>query len=67
MKKTGIIKRMFYNKSFGFIDTGKEEIFFHASKVPNNRFIELEVKDKVEFIEIQNIKGKSAAEVIINN
>lgn len=63
--KTGVIKSL-HNKGYGFItnsDTGKD-IFFHLSGCVDPAFEDLTVGTKVEYTEVEGIKGIKAIEIV---
>jgi cold shock protein len=53
MRMTGTIKKIITDKGFGFItpDEGKDEVFFHRSKLASQLYFEdLREGDEVEFL-----------------
>jgi cold shock protein len=58
----GTIKKIM-DKGFGFIDTGRGEIFFHSSNVDGGKFNELQEGQKVSFTEGRGPKGPRAENV----
>ena len=61
---TGVIKRLFRNRGFGFIkaENGKE-IFFHATGLQNIRFDLLKEGDLVEFNIVEGSKSLRAVDI----
>ncbi len=59
----GTIKKL-TDKGFGFIArSGKDDLFFHSSGLEGMRFEELEIGQKVSFVEGRGPKGPRAEEV----
>ncbi len=60
----GVIKKLVYDKGFGFIarDGGKD-LFFHHSVVEEVQFDDLREGQEVEFTEGQGPKGPAAESV----
>ena len=59
----GTIKKLIYDKGFGFIAGDGNELFFHQSSVEGANFDELQEGDKVEFTEGRGPKGPRAENV----
>ena len=55
----GTIKKL-TEKGFGFIDTGRGDLFFHLSSLEGVRFEELQEGQTVEYEEGQGPKGPRA-------
>ncbi len=60
---TGKIKKIVFDKGFGFISTDGNDLFFHRSAVEGCQFEDLYEGDTVEFNEEQGAKGPCAANV----
>ncbi|HYU15347.1 MAG TPA: cold shock domain-containing protein [Candidatus Acidoferrum sp.] len=58
----GTIKRL-TDRGFGFIDTGRGDIFFHSSALQGVTFEQLREGQKVSFDEGQGPKGPRAENV----
>jgi cold shock protein len=58
----GTIKKL-TSKGFGFIDTGKGDLFFHSSSIQGASFDELQEGQKVEYTEGRGPKGPNAENV----
>lgn len=65
---TGKIKKIVYDRGFGFIrDTDGRELFFHQSNVIDRKFSELTERQDVEF-EVENTeKGPCAINVQVSS
>jgi len=59
----GTIKKMIWDKGFGFIDHQGQDLFFHSSSVEETTFDELSEGQAVEFTEGQGPKGPRAENV----
>ncbi len=60
----GTIKKLIADKGFGFIDGEKGDLFFHHSALENGTTIEeLEVGQRVTYIEGSGPKGPRAEKV----
>tara|TARA_R110002096_G_scaffold26518_22_gene81835 strand:+ start:9449 stop:9646 length:198 start_codon:yes stop_codon:yes gene_type:complete len=59
----GTIKKLIYDKGFGFIDSGKGDLFFHQSSVDGASFDDLQEGQSVEFTEGSGPKGPRAENV----
>jgi len=59
----GTIKKLIWDKGFGFIDGGEKELFFHQSAVEGISFDELNEGQAVEFTEGDGPKGPRAENV----
>ena len=55
----GRIKKL-TDKGFGFIDTGKGDLFFHLSSLKDCRYEELQEGQEVEYEEGEGPKGPRA-------
>ena len=55
----GTIKKL-TEKGFGFIDTGRGDLFFHLSALQGTTFEQLQVGQTVEYEEGQGPKGPRA-------
>lgn len=66
---TGIIKRFFGDKGYGFIapDGGGEDIFFHYTQVEGGKSDSLRNDQKVSFNVVQGPKGLQANDIKILN
>jgi CspA family cold shock protein len=62
----GTIKKL-SDKGFGFIDTGKGDIFFHGSSLVEVQFDELEIGTPVEYEEGEGPKGPRAENIQVAN
>lgn len=58
----GTIKKL-TNKGFGFIATGRNELFFHSTNVEGTTFEDLREGQNVEFVEGRGPKGPRAEQV----
>ncbi|MCB1062906.1 MAG: cold shock domain-containing protein [Verrucomicrobiae bacterium] len=58
----GIIKKLISDKGFGFIETGRTDLFFHRNAV-DGAFEDLREGDTVEYTEGQGQKGPCAENV----
>ncbi len=58
----GTIKKL-TNKGFGFIETGRSELFFHCSNVEGTTFEQLREGQTVDFVEGRGPKGPRAEQV----
>jgi cold shock protein len=58
----GTIKKL-TNKGFGFIETGRTELFFHSTNVEGTTFEQLREGQTVEFVEGRGPKGPRAEKV----
>jgi CspA family cold shock protein len=63
---TGVVK-WFSSKGFGFIvnDAGGKDLFVHHSEIQAEGFRELQEGQKVQFEEVQDVKGPKATKVTI--
>lgn len=59
----GTIKKIIFDKGFGFITDGEKDVFFHRSSVEGCKFEDLYEGDKVDFNEEQGPKGPNATNV----
>ena len=60
----GVIKRLLWERSFGFIKTDdSKEIFFHATALQNIRFDLLKEGDSVKFNIVEEPKGLRAINI----
>ena len=60
----GTIKRL-TDKGFGFIDTGRGDLFFHSSSLQGVTFDQLQEGQKVSFEEGRGPKGPRAENVTL--
>ena len=66
--KTGTIVTMQKEKGYGFIkpdEEGKENLFFHCSRVLIPRYEDLQVEERVEYLEEKTAKGLQAVDVAV--
>lgn len=59
----GTIKKLIYDKGFGFIQGENGELFFHHSAVQSGNFDELQEGQRVTFTEGSGPKGPRAESV----
>lgn len=58
----GTIKKL-TQKGFGFINTGRDDLFFHSSNVEGTTFEQLREGQTVEYVEGRGPKGPRAEKV----
>jgi CspA family cold shock protein len=65
--KTGIIKRMFFKKGFGFITDSEtnEDIFFHATGCVDPKYDDLQEGMQVNYTETESKDGRTKAIEIV--
>lgn len=60
---SGKIKKLVFDKGFGFIEGERGELFFHSSALENCRFDELREGQTVEYVEGEGPRGPRAENV----
>lgn len=60
-KKSGVIKKYFNDKKYGFIDTGKFDVFFHINGSKSVNEDALVAGAKVEYETEKDQRGKTQA------
>ena len=60
----GTIKKMIWNKGFGFIDTERGDLFFHRSAVQDTDFEQLHEGQTVEYEEGMGRQGRPCATTV---
>jgi len=62
---TGTIARLVKDKSFGFINSGGVDYFFHRSAIRNCEFEDLHQGQEVTFEDTEGTKGPRAEEIYV--
>lgn len=66
--KTGRIVTLKLEKGYGFIkpdEEGKENVFFHCSRVLSPNFDVMKMNERVEYLEEKTLRGSVAADVVV--
>jgi CspA family cold shock protein len=61
----GKIVRVVKEKSFGFIQSGGQDYFFHRSALKNITFDDVKVGQEVTFEEMETEKGMRAEDIFV--